>query len=403
MRAARYCGPHDFRLVEIDRPVPERGEVLLRVRAAGLCHSDLHIIFDELGGYPIPAPLTLGHEICGEAVELGEGVTGIELGRRYAVFGPVGCGNCRWCRSGRDNLCTESRWIGIARDGGYAEYVTVPAQALVPVPDSVSDAAAAIATDAILTSYHALLTVARLQPGEGVAIIGVGGLGLHAVQIASAFGAVVLALDIQERKLELARQHGAAIALDSRQLDPQNPPWIDPSRWSPTSSAPIRPSCSPSNSSPAADASSSSAWAASVVHSSGFAMFPTRSLSSARFGVPGRNSRLFSTSSPAASSGPAWKRTRSTKSSPGSNGCARVRSKAAWPWCPEQRCPVGQKRIVRPTTIGRRQPDRPMHALTAESFTGAAPRTRRRAHRQRAQVRCSLCLPRYRYPGAFAR
>jgi len=224
MRAARYCGPHDFRLVEIDRPVPERGEVLLRVRAAGLCHSDLHIIFDELGGYPIPAPLTLGHEICGEAVERGEGVTGIELGRRYAVFGPVGCGNCRWCRSGRDNLCTESRWIGIARDGGYAEYVTVPAQALVPVPDSVSDAAAAIATDAILTSYHALLTVARLQPGEGVAIIGVGGLGLHAVQIASAFGAVVLALDIQERKLELARQHGAAIALDSRQLDPQNPP-----------------------------------------------------------------------------------------------------------------------------------------------------------------------------------
>ncbi|MCX7623969.1 MAG: zinc-binding dehydrogenase [Thermomicrobium sp.] len=224
MRAARYFGPRDFRLVEVERPVPARGEVLLRVRAAGLCHSDLHIIYDELGGYPIPAPLTLGHEICGEAVELGEGVSDIELGRRYAVFGPVGCGHCRYCRSGRDNLCSESRWMGIARDGGYAEYVTVPAQALVPVPERVGDAEAAVATDAVLTSYHALVTVGRLEPGQGVAVIGVGGLGLNAVQIASALGAVVLALDIDERKLELARQHGAAVVLDSRQLDPQKPP-----------------------------------------------------------------------------------------------------------------------------------------------------------------------------------
>ncbi|MCX2728043.1 zinc-binding dehydrogenase [Thermomicrobium sp. 4228-Ro] len=224
MRAARYFGPRDFRLVEVERPVPARGEVLLRVRAAGLCHSDLHIIFDELGGFPIPAPLTLGHEICGEAVELGEDVTGIEIGRRYAVFGPVGCGNCAYCRAGRDNLCTGSRWMGIARDGGYADYVAVPAQALVPVPDAVPDAVAAVATDAVLTSYHALLTVGRLQPGEGVAILGVGGLGLNAVQIASALGAVVLAVDIDERKLELARRHGAAVALDSRQLDPQQPP-----------------------------------------------------------------------------------------------------------------------------------------------------------------------------------
>ncbi len=224
MRAARYFGPHDFRLVEVERPVPAAGEVLLRVRAAGLCHSDLHVIHDELGGYPIPAPLTLGHEICGEAVELGPGVGGIELGRRYAVFGPVGCGQCLYCRTGRDNLCTQSQWIGIARDGGYAEYVAVPAGALVPVPEGVSDAEAAVATDAALTSYHALVTVGRLQPGEGVAIIGVGGLGLNAVQLAKALGAVVLAIDLDERKLALARQHGAAVGLDSRQLDPQHVP-----------------------------------------------------------------------------------------------------------------------------------------------------------------------------------
>jgi len=222
MRAARCFGPRDFRLVEIERPVPGRGEALLRVRAAGLCHSDLHIIFDELGGYPIPAPLTLGHEICGEAVELGEDVTGI--GRRYAVFGPVGCGNCAYCRAGGDNLCTESRWMGIARDGGYAEYVTVPAQALVPVPEGVSDAVAAVATDAVLTSIpcpgHCRTTPAERGSGHHR----VGGLGLNAVQLASALGAVVLALDIDDRKLELARQHGAAVTLDSRQLDPQKPP-----------------------------------------------------------------------------------------------------------------------------------------------------------------------------------
>lgn len=224
MRAARYLGRGDFRLVETDVPVPGRGEVLLRVRAAGLCHSDLHIIGDELGGYPIPAPLTLGHEVCGEAVDIGGDVVGIEIGQRYAVFGPVGCGQCRYCRNGRDNLCISSLPIGIGRDGGYADYVVVPSQALVPVPEGVSDAEAAVATDAVLTTYHALLTVGRLQPGERVAVIGVGGLGLNAVQIARAFGAVVLALDIDEQKLRLAREAGAVEALGSRTLDPQRPP-----------------------------------------------------------------------------------------------------------------------------------------------------------------------------------
>uniref|UniRef100_A0A7C5RTK6 alcohol dehydrogenase n=1 Tax=Thermomicrobium roseum TaxID=500 RepID=A0A7C5RTK6_THERO len=224
MRAARYFGPGRFAMVETERPAPGPGEVLLRVRAAGLCHSDLHIIGDELGGYPIPAPLTLGHEVCGQVVDVGRNVVGVELGRRYAVFGPVGCGQCRFCRTGRDNLCQESLPIGIGRDGGYAEYVVVPSQALVPVPEGVSDAEAAVATDAVLTTYHALLTVGRLQPGELVAVIGVGGLGLNAVQIAVSFGAVVLALDIDERKLQLAREAGAAEVANTRALDPQHPP-----------------------------------------------------------------------------------------------------------------------------------------------------------------------------------
>lgn len=230
MRAARYFGPHDFRLVEIEQPRPGPGEVLLKVRAAGLCHTDLHIIGDKLSGYPIPAPMTLGHEICGEVVELGSGVQGVEVGGRYAVFGPVGCGHCWYCRSGRDNLCQESQWIGIARDGGYADYVSVPAHALVRVPDAVSDAEAAVATDAVLTSYHALIAVGQLRPGEGVAVIGVGGLGLNAVQIAKAFGAMVLALDVQEQKLLQAKHYGADVALDSRTLDPQKPPLDRPIR-----------------------------------------------------------------------------------------------------------------------------------------------------------------------------
>lgn len=223
MRAARFFGPGDFRLVEIERPSPGPGEVLLRVRAAGLCHSDLHIIHDELGGYPIPTPLTLGHEIAGEAVEAGPGVDPSLLGRRFAIFGPAGCGQCAFCRAGRDNLCTESLAIGLARDGGYAEFVVVPAHALVPVPDGVGDAEAAVATDAVLTSFHALTHVARLQPGETVVIIGAGGLGLNAIQVAKSLGAYVVALDVQPRKLELARQFGADLALDSRSVDPEKP------------------------------------------------------------------------------------------------------------------------------------------------------------------------------------
>lgn len=223
MRAARFFGPHDFRLVEIERPSPGPGEVLLRVRAAGLCHSDLHIIYDELGGYPFPTPLTLGHEICGEAVELGSGVDPSLAGRRFAVFGPAGCGQCVYCREGRDNLCTQGLAVGLGRDGGYAEFVVVPAHALVPVPDAVSDAAAAVSTDAVLTPFHALTAVARLRPGETVVVIGVGGLGSNALQIARALGAYVVALDVHPHKLELARQLGADVALDSRDVDPEKP------------------------------------------------------------------------------------------------------------------------------------------------------------------------------------
>jgi propanol-preferring alcohol dehydrogenase len=223
MRAAQFFGPGDFRLVEIERPSPSPGEVLLRVRAAGLCHSDLHIIDDELGGVPIRTPLTLGHEIAGEVVEVGSGVDRSLLGRRFAVFGPAGCGQCSFCRVGRDHLCTESQAIGLARDGGYAEFVAVPAHALVPVPDGVGDAEAAVATDAVLTSFHALARVARVQPGETVVVIGAGGLGLNAIQVAKLLGAYVVALDVQPRKLELARQFGADLALDSRSVNVETP------------------------------------------------------------------------------------------------------------------------------------------------------------------------------------
>lgn len=167
--------------------------------------------------------MTLGHEICGEVVAIGEGVSGALLGKRYAVFGAVGCGQCRYCRQGRDNLCTSVPTIGRRRDGGYAEYVVVPAQALVPVPERVADAVAAVATDAVLTSFHALMSVGRLQPGEGVPIIGAGGLGQNALQIAKAFGAVVAVLDRDPRKLEHARAEGADVVVESAEVSLHKP------------------------------------------------------------------------------------------------------------------------------------------------------------------------------------
>ena len=206
-----------IRLVEAGRPVEEQviarpepgaGEVLVRVAAAGICRSDVHY---RSGNSPAgPLPLTLGHEVAGTVVETGPGTAGPAEGERVCVHYLDTCGACRACAAGREQFCDAATMLGKSREGGWAEYVRVPARNAVPLPEGTSFPHAAVMMCSTATSYHALRK-ARLEAGDRVAVFGAGGLGLSAVQLARAAGALeVFAVDIRDRPLEIARELGAS-------------------------------------------------------------------------------------------------------------------------------------------------------------------------------------------------
>jgi propanol-preferring alcohol dehydrogenase len=216
MRAFRLVAPNTTELTTVPQPEPGPGEVLVRVGAAGACHSDLHIIEAPAGAFPLP--MTLGHEIAGWVEALGPGVDGWRQGQPVAIYGIMGCGSCFACLRGHDNECrtVPPGGIGLSRDGGMAEYVVVPARQLLPVGD-LDVAQAATLTDAGLTPYHAI-ELARdvLRPGATCVAIGVGGLGHLAVQILAATTAArVIAVDRNDDALELAGRIGAHHTLKS--------------------------------------------------------------------------------------------------------------------------------------------------------------------------------------------
>lgn len=217
MQAFRLVAPHTTELRSIAQPDVRAGDVLVRVGAAGVCHSDLHVIDadDALG---LPIPVTLGHETAGWVETLGPGVSGFEHGQPVAVYGIVGCGTCLACLAGRDNECrvVPAGGIGLSRDGGMAEYVVVPARQLVSIHD-LDVAQAAPLTDAGLTPYHAINVTRRsLRPGSTCVVIGVGGLGHMAVQmLAATTASTIIALDIRDDALKLAEEVGAHHAIRS--------------------------------------------------------------------------------------------------------------------------------------------------------------------------------------------
>lgn len=200
----------------IDVPIPTGTEVLLRVEAAGLCHSDLSVI-DSVGStWSRTLPFTLGHEIAGRVSAIGDGVRSLAIDDQVAVYGPWGCGSCDRCRSGRDNYCdnrAQLGWagVGLGRDGGMAEYVSVPHERLLVPLDGLDPIDAAPLTDAGLTSYSAVAPLlGGLTPGTTVAVIGAGGLGHIAIQILRACSpAQVVAIDIRAQALALATACGA--------------------------------------------------------------------------------------------------------------------------------------------------------------------------------------------------
>jgi len=205
-----------IRLVEIGKPLqmqevpmPSVGQhdVLVRIKAAGICHSDVHY---RAGVSPVkPMPITLGHEIAGVVEEVGRLVSQVKVGDRVCLHYLVTCGECHYCSTGNEQFCTTGRMIGKHRDGGYAEYIAVPARNAIPLPPEIPFEQGAILMCSSATCLHALRK-SRLRAGETVAIFGVGGLGMSAVQLAKAFGALdVYAVDINPEKLRLAAQYGA--------------------------------------------------------------------------------------------------------------------------------------------------------------------------------------------------
>ena len=217
MKAARlHATGRNLSLDSVPVPQPGPDEVLVKVGAAGICHSDVNYID---GVAPVARlPITLGHEFAGTIAAKGPGVTGVEVGDRVCVHYVVSCGKCAYCASGRETYCERYRMIGKDLDGGFAEFVSVPSRNVLKVPTSLPVEQAAILGCAVSTAFHALRR-GRAEEGETVLVNGLGGLGLHAVQLASRVfkAGRIIAVDVSDAKLKLAESFGADLVVNARE------------------------------------------------------------------------------------------------------------------------------------------------------------------------------------------
>lgn len=205
-QAVRFHGPGDLRRESVELDDPRDGEVLVRVMACGVCGSDLHFV----GGsaHPRRVPITLGHEVAGSVVTSRSPT--VVPGQEVISKAGIVCGRCRACTNDRPMLCERLRLLGIDFDGGLAEFMLVPAGALITKPPNLSWSVAATAPDAGATACHAASCRGKIQPGSTVAVIGVGGLGGYAAQIAKLLGAApVIAIDTNPLAVEAAQAAGA--------------------------------------------------------------------------------------------------------------------------------------------------------------------------------------------------
>ena len=232
MQSARIIEPKEsLQIQELDRPQPTGSQVLIKVKSSGVCHSDIHL-WD--GGYEGPGgsflkttdrgvkyPLTPGHEIAGTIEEMGsEARDEFQKNEAVLVYPWIGEGLCPACRSGEENLCDKPRSIGIYQDGGYAEYVLVPSyRYLIRLDNEMDMDAAATLSCSALTAYGAVKNT-EIKPNDNVVIVGAGGLGLMAIQLAKAIsGARIIALDLSDEKLRTAKQNGADDIINSKKED----------------------------------------------------------------------------------------------------------------------------------------------------------------------------------------
>ena len=232
MKAARIVNVNEpLQVQDVLTPKPKDSQILVKVQSVGVCHSDVHVwegYYEGISGEQLKTtdrgvkyPLTPGHEIAGIVDSLGEQVEGFSKYEKVLVYPWVGEGMCPACKIGQENLCDKPRSLGIYSDGGYAEYVLVPNyKYLVKIGDDMDTDISAPLACAGLTAYGAIKN-ANLKPDENVVIVGTGGLGLMAIQLAKAVtGARIIAMDIDDKKLEVAKKEGADIIVNSKKEDP---------------------------------------------------------------------------------------------------------------------------------------------------------------------------------------
>jgi propanol-preferring alcohol dehydrogenase len=207
MKAAQVHEDLSLNVNDVERPSPGPGEALVRLHAAGVCATDLHVLEGMI--QPDEYPMTVGHEAAGVVVEVGDGST-VAVGDRVAVYNKIFCGACEQCLVGRQNICdNEPGQFGFNLDGGYAEYIGAPARNLVALPDSVDFGTASVLACAGMTAVHAA-RLSNMSVGETAVVNGIGGVGSMVLQVAVLAGARVLAVADTEDKLEMAKSYGAS-------------------------------------------------------------------------------------------------------------------------------------------------------------------------------------------------
>lgn len=200
----------EFDSVKIGIPEPEQNEIRVKVVASGLCSTDLHIRDGRMNLGKLPR--IPGHETAGIIDAVGDGVEKNWIGQRVTVAIDIPCGKCRHCLSGHTNRCQSLTRIGFERDGGHADYVVVPKENVIPLPDDVSFEAASILPDAVACMYHCLMEQGNLRATDKVLILGAGGLGIHGIQIAKFAGAEVVATSRNSARRKIAEEYGAIAA-----------------------------------------------------------------------------------------------------------------------------------------------------------------------------------------------
>lgn len=218
MKAVVFHGPEvGLKVEEVDLPKVGPGEILVKVAACGVCHSDLHYL-EGLPTFKKP-PLILGHEASGTVEEVGPEVTDFKKGDRVLFPATTSCGVCALCRMGRENICSAQKMFGNDIDGSYAQFVKGPAKDAIRLPEEIPLVEGCVISDAISTPFHAVKNRAEVKPGDVVVVFGCGGVGINIVQLASAVGGSVIAVDVSDKKLDWARKFGASATVNPSGID----------------------------------------------------------------------------------------------------------------------------------------------------------------------------------------